>query len=429
VSDKGVSFIDEARVFVAAGQGGNGCCSFRREKYVPRGGPDGGCGGGGGSVVLEATTDRNTLYHFQRNRHYRAEKGGHGSGSNKSGACAEDLVIAVPLGTIVRDDEGNAMADLVEPGERVVVAAGGRGGRGNRVFATSRRQAPMFAEKGEPGEERWIRLELRLIAEVGLLGYPNVGKSTLLSRVSHAKPKVAAYPFTTLAPKLGVVAVGDRTFTMADLPGIIEGAAEGKGLGDRFLRHAERTRLLLHLLDASAWEGRDPAEDYACIRAELERHHPALAAKPEIVVANKLDVPGADEKLEALQRTLGRPVVAISAVVGLGVEELMAAVLRRLDELPRDVPREEVVRVHRPEPLFAVERDADGRFVVRGKRVERLVAMTDRLSEEAVGRMERILSRLGVYLALEEAGCTEGDTVAIADLEFDYVPDQYLDRG
>ena len=427
MAEQGPLFIDEARVLVSAGRGGNGCCSFRREKFIPKGGPDGGCGGTGGHVILEATTQKNTLYHFQRNRHYRATKGTHGSSKNKTGACGENLVVGVPLGTVIRDDDGHVIADLIEAGEQVIVARGGRGGRGNRVFATSRRQAPKFAEKGEPGEERWIRLELRLIAEVGLLGYPNVGKSTLLSRISHAKPKIGAYPFTTLAPKLGVVSVGEKTFTVADLPGIIEGAADGKGLGDRFLRHAERTRLLLHILDVSGWEGRDPYDDYQHIRLELEHHHPALAARPELVVANKMDVPEAEEKLEALKKKLDCPILSISAVVGMGVDELVKRVSLELEKLPAFVPREAVVRVHQAEPVYKIKKEA-GIFHVIGRRVERLVAMTDLENDEAKLRMEHIIARLGIYRALEEAGCGEGDTVVIGDLEFDYIPDLVAHR-
>ena len=425
--DQGPLFIDEARILVSAGRGGNGCCSFRREKFVPKGGPDGGCGGKGGHVILEATTQRNTLYDFQRNRQYRAPKGSHGSSKNKRGASGEDLIIGVPLGTVVRDDLGNVLADLVEIGEQVIVARGGRGGRGNRVFATSRRQAPKFAEKGEPGQEQWVKLELRLIAEVGLLGYPNVGKSTLLSRISHAKPKIGAYPFTTLAPKLGVVSCGEKTFTVADLPGIIEGAADGKGLGDRFLRHAERTRLLLHLLDVSAWEGRDPYEDYLHIREELKKHHPALAERPEMIVANKMDVPDAEEKLAVLKDKLSAPIIAISAVVGMGVDELITKVAQELEKLPAFVPREEVFKVHRPDPVYQIVIEK-GVYYVRGRRVERLVSMTDLENDEAKLRMEHIIARLGIYRALEEEGCNEGDTVVIGDLEFEYIPDLVAHR-
>lgn len=421
----GGQFIDEARVLVAAGRGGDGACTFRREKFVPRGGPDGGCGGRGGSVVFVATSGKNTLYYFQHHRHFRAADGTPGTGSNCNGANGADQIVEVPPGTLIRDDQGAVLADLLEPGDEFPVARGGRGGRGNKVFCTSRRQAPHFAEKGEPGEERWVRLELRLIAEVGLVGFPNVGKSTLLSRVSAAKPKVAAYPFTTLAPKLGVVALGeDRHFTMADLPGLIEGASEGKGLGDRFLRHAERTRLLVHLVDVSGWEGRNPVEDYRTIRAELEAHHGGLAAKPEMIVANKMDVPASEEHLAAFSAELGLPVIPISAVTGLGVDVLIRAIGARLAELPPESPRERPMVVHRPEPLYVVEK-VDGGFRVRGERVERLVAMTDHENDEACLRMERILCRLGVYEALEAEGCVEGDTVTVGRLEFVFIPDKY----
>ena len=424
-SSNGPLFIDEARIFVSAGKGGNGCCSFRREKFVPDGGPDGGCGGRGGNVILIATTQHNTLFPHQKTRHYRAKNGGNGSSKNKTGAQGVDLYVDVPIGTVVKDEDGKVIADLVAEGEEFVVAMGGQGGRGNRVFTTARRRAPKFAENGAPGDEYWVRLELRLIAEVGLVGYPNVGKSTFLRQISHAKPKIGAYPFTTLAPKLGVVAIGDeRTFTVADLPGLIEGAADGKGLGDRFLRHAQRTRLIVHIIDVSGWEGRDPVEDYNSIRNELVSHHPELASKPEIVVANKIDVPGHEENLQRLKNSLDVEVHSISAAAGLNINPLKFAISDRLASLPREIIRSQVVKVHKVEPLFTIVRDGST-FFVEGTRIERLVAMTDFENDEARLRLEHILSRLKIYKSLTEEGCKEGDTVVIGPLEFIFIPDRF----
>ena len=420
---QGPLFIDEARIFVSAGKGGNGCCSFRREKFVPDGGPNGGCGGKGGDVILVATIQYNTLFPHQKMRHYRAKPGSNGSSSNKTGACGEDLFVEVPLGTVVKNKDGLIIADLAEFGEQFVVAEGGRSGRGNRVFATATRKAPKFAEKGAPGDEKWIYLELRLIAEVGLVGYPNVGKSTLLRQVSHAKPKIGAYPFTTLAPKLGVVSIGDeKTFTIADLPGLIEGAADGKGLGDRFLRHAERTRLIVHIIDVSGWEGRDPVEDYQSIRRELAAHHPELAAKPEILVANKIDVQGYEENLKKLEDAVDKKVHIISAVAGINVKELKFTIFDKLESLPKEIIRSEVVKIHKVEPVYKIVKDGKD-FLVEGSRIERLIAMTDFDNDEAKLRLEHIISRLGVYKALKKAGCKKGNNVTIGELEFTYVPD------
>ena len=424
-SSQGPLFIDEARIFVCAGKGGNGCASFRREKFVPDGGPNGGCGGKGGDVILVATGQHNTLFSHQKMRHYRAKGGSNGSSSNKTGGCGDPLFVEVPVGTVVKNMEGQVIADLAELGEEYVAAKGGRAGRGNRVFVTATRRAPKFAEKGAPGDEGWIRLELRLIAEVGLVGYPNVGKSTLLRQISHAKPKIGAYPFTTLAPKLGVVAIGDSSFTVADLPGLIEGAADGKGLGDRLLRHAERTRLIVHIIDVSGWEGRDAAEDYKAIRRELLAHHPDLAAKPEIIVANKMDVAGYEENLKSLEAVVDSKIYVISAAAGMNIDPLKYAIGKRLDELPHETIRSQVVKVHKVEPIFTIIRDG-GRFVIKGSKVARLVAMTDFDNDEARLRLEHILARLGLYKALAKDGCQEGDPVCIGELEFVFIPGRYL---
>jgi GTP-binding protein len=323
-------FVDEVTIRVKAGDGGNGCVAFRREKYVPRGGPSGGDGGRGGDVILVSSEHYNTLLHFRFNPEHRAERGRHGEGGNRAGRDGASIELPVPVGTMVYDAAtGAPLHDFTTPGERFVVARGGRGGRGNARFATSRRQAPQFAEPGQPGEERVLRLELKLLADVGLVGFPNAGKSTLISRISAARPKVAEYPFTTLEPHLGVVSVDEyRTFVMADIPGLIEGAHKGQGLGIRFLRHIERTRLLAHLVDVSEASGRDPASDFEIVMRELESFSPALAAKPMMVVATKLDILQDSRRLEALRhlaRERDLPFYAISSVTGEGVEALKRA--------------------------------------------------------------------------------------------------------
>jgi GTP-binding protein len=336
-------FVDEIDIFVKGGDGGAGCISFRREKFVPRGGPDGGDGGDGGSVYLEADPALTTLLDFRYQRHYHAERGQHGEGSNRHGAGGDDLVVRVPLGTVVTDrDGGEKIGDLTVPGERVLVAAGARGGRGNARFSSSTNRAPRRADQGRFGPERWLHLELKLLADVGVIGFPNAGKSTLVSRVSAAKPKIGDYPFTTLQPTLGIARVdGERTFVIADLPGLIPGASEGRGLGHQFLRHTERTRLLLHVLDLDPASGREPLEDLAVIDAELAAYSPELAARPQLVVANKIDVadgdPTAAAALERVRRhcaATGRRFHAISAVTGRGLAELLHDVADRLADLP-----------------------------------------------------------------------------------------------
>ncbi len=330
-------FVDEIDIFVKGGDGGAGCVSFRREKYVPYGGPDGGDGGDGGSVWLEADPALNTLLDYHYKRHYQAERGQHGKGANRTGASGADLVLRVPLGTVVGDrDTGERLGDLAVPGQRIRVMAGAPGGRGNARFATPTNRAPRQADLGRPGEGRWLHLELKLLADVGVVGFPNAGKSTLVSRVSAARPKIADYPFTTLAPTLGIVRVDqERTFVIADLPGLIPGAAGGKGLGLQFLRHTERTRLLLHVLDLDPQTGRDPREDFAVINAELAAYSPELAARPQIVVANKADLPEAAARRADVERFCaerGLPLHVISAATGAGVVELVRGVARRLEE-------------------------------------------------------------------------------------------------
>lgn len=338
--------VDEAKIHVAAGGGGNGCMAFRREKYVPRGGPSGGDGGNGGSVYLESTAHLNTLLKFRFNKEFRARRAGHGEGSNRHGKNSEDLVIRVPVGTMVYDNAtGDKLVDFITEGMHFLVAKGGRGGRGNARFATSINQAPRRADPGTPGEERDLRLELKLLADVGLVGFPNAGKSTLISRLSAARPRIADYPFTTLEPSLGVVAVDDeQSFVMADIPGLIAGAHQGKGLGDRFLKHVERTRLLLHLVDVAEFTGRDPIEDYNVILRELESFSPEVAKKPMLMVASRVDAVGESNRLFALRefcRKQKRPLYEISSVTGEGLDELKRAAWASLQEIPRAILSED----------------------------------------------------------------------------------------
>jgi GTP-binding protein len=331
-------FVDRVALFVKGGDGGSGCCSFRREKYVPKGGPDGGDGGGGGDVIVRARAGADSLAGLVNRKHWVADDGRPGEPANCSGRQAEDLVIEVPPGTLVVDrDRGNVLRDLIGPGEEVVVARGGRGGRGNKAFATSTNRAPRQIQKGTEGEERWIVLELKVIADAGLVGLPNAGKSTLLSRLSQAHPEIADYPFTTKHPNLGLVTIGgERAFILADLPGLIEGAHAGVGLGHEFLRHVERTRVLVHLVEPLPPDGRDPVENYRIIRRELELHGRALASKPEIVAVSKAELTGSEAVRERLEQELGRPVLAISAVTGQGLSDLVRGVVEQLHAIPEE---------------------------------------------------------------------------------------------
>ncbi|HEX6818152.1 MAG TPA: GTPase ObgE [Ktedonobacterales bacterium] len=432
-----MEFFDRAKIFVAAGAGGNGSMHFRREKFAPLGGPDGGDGGRGGSIYLVADPSMNTLVDYHYNAKYKAEPGLAGGKQKMHGAKGDDLDLRVPAGTMVRDAEsGELIADLVEPGGRVMVARGGRGGLGNVHFATPTNQAPREAQLGEPGEERAVELELKLIADVGLVGYPNAGKSTLLSVVTNAKPKIANYPFTTLVPNLGVVVVGDPTrlddysFVLADIPGLIEGAAQGVGLGHEFLRHVERTRLLLHLIDGANTE-QPPWAEFEAINKELEEYSPDLARRPQMLVLTKMDLPDARERwpeLRAQAEAAEIPAFAISAPTHEGVQELMNATAERL----RDLRQEDAERaaqatltpvgpVLRPQPdeAFTIERTETG-FRVRGKRVERMAAMTNAESSEAMERLERNLRKLGVLEALEEAGVQPGEMVQLGKVELEW---------
>ncbi|TAK31340.1 MAG: GTPase ObgE [Chloroflexota bacterium] len=422
-------FYDRVRIHVKAGDGGHGAISFRREKYVPRGGPDGGDGGRGGSVFITADSGLNTLQEFRNRRRLRAGSGEGGSGNNRHGKKGEDLHLKVPVGTMVwaveegQEDPvagGVLIADLLHPGDTALVAKGGRGGLGNSHFATSTQQTPRVAQKGEPGAERWLFLDLRLIADVGLIGVPNAGKSSLLARISAAQPKIAGYPFTTLEPNLGVVDVGYRSFVAADIPGLIEGAHRGLGLGHEFLRHIQRTRVLVHLVDGSS---PDPVGDYHAINRELTLFEPALASKPQQVAINKIDLPFVRERLADLQRAFaleGVTVHAISAATGEGVAQLLAAVVHTLDEAPVEAPVAPVaeVEVLRPHAInrFTVEKE-DGAFVVRGALVERAAVMTDVTNRDALRLLEMQLRKMGVLDALEKAGVAEGSPVRIGKVE------------
>jgi GTP-binding protein len=344
-------FVDRVTINVRGGDGGNGCLAFRREKYVPRGGPSGGDGGSGGSIILRAVQGVTNLAHLSSQRHWKSDRGEHGQGSDCHGRGAGDLVIDVPVGTIVRDrDRGHLLRDLRNLGDQVIVAKGGKGGHGNKFFKSSTNRTPRQFEKGEPGEERWITLELKVIADVGLVGLPNAGKSTLLSRISRAHPEIADYPFTTKYPNLGTVYEGDRSFVVADIPGLVEGAHEGHGLGHEFLRHVERTRLLVHLIDASPIDGSDPVSNYRGIRQELELYSPALAARPELIVVTKLDVTGSPAAAERIGLELCREVIAISAVTGKGIPTLVHRIGELLDQLPAPAEPEKFLNKPRPKP-------------------------------------------------------------------------------
>ncbi len=430
-------FIDEAKIHVKAGDGGSGCVAFRREKYRPRGGPDGGSGGKGGDVVLRAEPGLSSLLDFQRKRHFKAKRGRHGEGSSKDGASGDDIIINVPVGTIVKDEGGETLADLDSPGAVFVAARGGAGGRGNTHFVTSTRRAPAFAEKGEPGEERWIELELRLLADVGLVGLPNVGKSSLIARVSAARPKIADYPFTTLVPNLGVAEAGETTFVVADIPGLIEGASGGAGLGDQFLRHVARTAVLVHILDLAATD-RDPVENFDTVNREMATGHPDLASRPQFVAGNKIDLPEARERADDVKSAIesrGYHFYPISAATGEGLHELLVAVAGRV-EIARELQRAEaeeppVLSGPAPRPRardFSVERQENGDFSVKGSYVERLVVMTDFGNEEGVAHLQSTLKSIGVERALSEAGARAGDTVVIGEAEFEFAPSLDLSR-
>jgi GTP-binding protein len=428
-------FADRAELRVQAGHGGDGCASVHREKFKPLGGPDGGNGGNGGDIILEVGASAKTLLDFHRRPVRKAGNGKQGSGSNRSGAAGDDLIVMVPTGTVVLDKKGEVLADLVGTGTRFTAAAGGKGGLGNAALASPKRKAPGFALKGEPGDERELVLELKTVADIGLIGFPNAGKSSLIAAMSAARPKIANYPFTTLIPNLGVVEAGETQFVVADVPGLIPGASEGKGLGHDFLRHVERCSALVHVLDCATQEpGRDPMTDLDTIEAELEAYSPELAARPKLVVLNKIDVPEARELADMVKPELqsrGLAVYEVSAASHEGLRELgfaMAALVKEAHDIePEAEPSRIVIR---PAPVsgpeFTVERTPDGAFVVHGTKVARWVRQTDFQNEEAVGYLADRLARLGVEDALAEAGAVPGDEIQIGEegdeVVFDWDP-------
>ena len=446
-------FIDKVRIHVKGGNGGAGCMSFRREAHVPKGGPDGGDGGHGGNVVVEADASLSSLIEYRFKHHFKAERGTHGKGSRMHGATGEDLVLKVPVGTVVREyfeeskETGELIADLTHDGERVTVAEGGMGGRGNIHFVTPTRRAPAFAELGEPSQEGWIELEMKLMADAALVGMPSAGKSSLIAKMSAARPKIADYPFTTLVPNLGVATSGDLSFVVADIPGLIEGASEGRGLGHEFLRHIERTALIVQVVDLTGdWEGRDPLEDYEIIKNELALYADELAARPRIVVANKIDVPGTEEACEALAARVREDSIAaaggnefvespidpklyrISALTGAGVDSLKAAIATKVHAL-REAAREQAasdmqydhvweLRREAREKRFDIISEGPGAWRVSGVQVERMVVQTDWENEEAVAFFQHRFKRMGVDTALEKAGARDGDEVRILGFSF-----------
>lgn len=448
-------FVDKVHIFVKGGDGGAGCMSFRREAHVPKGGPDGGDGGHGGNVVLRADASVSSLIDYRFKHHFKAERGIHGKGSKMHGSRGSDLVLRVPVGTVVREyseetkEPGEMIADLTHDGEEVIVADGGMGGRGNTHFVTSTRRAPAFAELGEPAQECWVELEMKLLADVALVGMPSAGKSSLIAKMSAARPKIADYPFTTLVPNLGVARSGDDSFVVADVPGLIEGAHAGRGLGHEFLRHIERTALIVHIVDLTGdWEGRDPLEDYEVIKRELALYAEELAERPRIVVANKADVAGTEEVAHALAERVRADSIAaaggdefapspidpklyqVSALTGAGVDSLKAAIATRVRELREEARDREAAEVrfeqvwqHRrdaKDAAFEVSVEEDGAYRVSGRNVERMVVQTDWENEEAILFLQHRLRRTGVDAALAAAGAKNGDEIRISGYAFEY---------
>lgn len=421
-------FIDEVTVELMAGDGGNGCMAFRREKYVEMGGPYGGNGGRGSNIIFKVDEGLNTLLDLRYRRVIKGKKGENGLGKGKNGSQAEDVVVRVPQGTIITDYETNlVIADLTKKDEEVIVAYGGRGGRGNIALATRTNPAPSFCENGEPGEVRKVKVELKLLADVGLVGLPSVGKSTFISKISAAKPKIAAYHFTTLTPNLGVVkASRDRSFVVADLPGLIEGASLGEGLGDQFLKHIERTRVIVHIIDMSAYEGRNPYDDYLIINKELENFNPKILKKPQIILANKMDMPSSLKNLEEFKKKIKDiEIYPISGITGEGIKEVIDKLADMLDTIKKEPLYEEekfeshvLYKFEREQP-FTITKDNDV-WVIRGKEIEKILRMTKFQTDESVMRFATKLRRMGIDDKLRELGANDGDTVRILDFEFEY---------
>lgn len=418
-------FIDKVKIYIKAGNGGNGSASLHTEKYVANGGPDGGDGGKGGDIVFEATTAENTLNAFHFQKHFRAEDGENGSRKNCYGKQGKDLIVRVPVGTVVKTVDGEIVADMYADGQRTVIAAGGKGGRGNRHFATARRQSPSFAEHGVKTKEHEVVLELKTIADVGLVGFPNVGKSTLLSVVSDAKPKIANYHFTTLSPNLGVVGYYDKSFVMADIPGLIEGASEGAGLGHSFLRHIERTRILVHVLDISGSEGRDPLDDFELINHEIYTYDEALKQLPMVVVANKMDMPNAEENLARFREKYGDKytIIPMMTLIHEGVDKLLETIVGILETLPEPKPLEytPVSLDKEVEETFEIEELEEDVFEVTGGLVEILSRKVNLDDYDSFRYFQRVLKDKGVIAELRKCGAKDGSTVIVGDIEFDFV--------
>ncbi|MGY4690470.1 GTPase ObgE [Salibacterium sp. K-3] len=424
-------FVDKVKIYVKAGDGGDGMVAFRREAYVPDGGPSGGDGGRGGDVVFEVDEGLRTLMDFRYQKHFKAKAGENGRSKNQHGKNADDLVIHVPPGTTLRDsDTGEIAADLKTHRERFTAARGGRGGKGNTRFKTPSNPAPEIKENGEPAAERNLELELRLLADAGLVGYPSVGKSTLLSVVSAAKPKIGDYHFTTIQPNLGVVESGDgRSFVMADLPGLIEGAHQGSGLGQQFLRHIERTRVIIHVVDMSGFEGRDPFEDYQTINEELRQYNLRLMERPQIIAANKMDMPGAEDNLAAFIKKIPEDVTVfpVSSLTKQGLTDMLretAELLEKTSEFPMHEEQEEervVYRYQKPKEPFTITRGDDGVFEISGEEIEKIFKMTDITREDSINRFSRKMRQMGIDEALRKRGAVDGDTVRLLDFEFEFI--------
>ena len=421
-------FVDEVEIKVEAGDGGDGCTAFRREKYIEMGGPFGGNGGRGADIIFKVDEGLHTLLDLRYQKTIKGQKGENGRGKNQHGAGADDLIVKVPQGTVVTDlDTGFIIADLSKKDQQEVIAKGGRGGRGNTAFKTQTNTAPDYSEKGEEGEKKTLKVEVKMLADVGLVGLPSVGKSTIISMISRSKPKIAAYHFTTLTPNLGVVRASEgRSYVVADLPGLIEGASQGEGLGDKFLRHIERTRVIAHVIDMSGSEMRDPYEDYLLINKELKEFNEKLMEKPQIIIANKMDIPGAKENLEEFKKKVDVEIYEISAAINQGLDKVVNRLADLLDEIPSNPLYDEsqieshVLYKFKKEEPFTIRREDDGVWVIEGKEVERIFKMTKFTSEEAIYRFSKKLRRMGIDDKLQELGAEEGDQVRILDFYFDY---------
>ena len=421
-------FVDEVEIKVEAGDGGDGCTAFRREKYIEMGGPFGGNGGRGADIIFKVDEGLHTLLDLRYQKTIKGQKGENGRGKNQHGAGAENLIVKVPQGTVVTDlDTGFIIADLSKKDQQEVIAKGGRGGRGNTAFKTQTNTAPDYSEKGEEGEKKTLKVEVKMLADVGLVGLPSVGKSTIISMISRSKPKIAAYHFTTLTPNLGVVRASEgRSYVVADLPGLIEGASQGEGLGDKFLRHIERTRVIAHVIDMSGSEMRDPYEDYLLINKELKEFNEKLMEKPQIIIANKMDIPGAKENLEEFKKKVDVEIYEISAATNQGLDKVVNRLADLLDEIPSNPLYDEsqieshVLYKFKKEEPFTIRREDDGVWVIEGKEVERIFKMTKFSSEEAVYRFSKKIRRMGIDDKLQELGAEEGDQVRILDFYFDY---------